>query len=148
MASETHEVSINLSSQEIWSFLKDMNNWAPLIPDYLSHEMKSENEIEWDFKADLGFIKKTVKLKIDIKEREEPLKIQFDLAGISDNFKGGGHFIIKSIDEAHSTLEGFLDISAGGMMAAMVNPVLKTFVPKTVQELTSNISDELSKVNN
>lgn len=146
MAAETHQLALALKQEEIWDFIQNMNNWAPLIPDYISHEMVSDNEVIWDFKADLGFMKKPVQLKIDIINREEPKKIQFDLVGISDNFKGGGHFIVKSTDEEISSLEGFLDISAGGMMGAMINPVLKTFVPKTVQELTDNIANELTKV--
>lgn len=146
MAAEKHQLTVALSKEDIWPFIQNMDHWATLIPDYLAHEMVSDNEVIWVFKVDLGFMKKPVKLNITIVDREEPTKISFNLEGLSDQFKGGGHFSLESINEETSTLEGFLDISAVGMMAAMVNPVLKTFVPKTVQDLTTNIVNELTKV--
>lgn len=140
LANHTHQAIIASSQQTVWTFIKDMNNWAPLIPGYLAHEMISANEVIWVFEADLGFIKKPVKLKIDIIDRQEPTLLHFKLEGLSDNFSGGGHFKIVETDQTTSSLEGYLDISSGGLMGAMMNPILKTFVPKTIEELTNNIT--------
>ncbi|MBQ0138877.1 MAG: SRPBCC family protein [Kurthia sp.] len=144
LANHTHQISLTLPQASVWAFIQDMDHWAPLIPGYLAHEMVSENEVTWVFEADLGFMKKPVKLKIDITERQEPTNIQFKLEGLSDNFTGGGHFDISEIDRVTSSLEGYLDISSGGLMGAMMNPILKTFVPKTIEELTNNIGVALT----
>lgn len=147
MPNGTHKVDVALSKEQIWEFVHDMNNWAPLVPGYITHNIINENESTWEFKGDLGFMKKTVKLKIDIKEWNEPISVIFDLKGTSDNFKGGGHFIAHPIDENNTTMEGYLDITAGGAMGPMVNTILKNFVPKTAQELTDNIVAKLIEVN-
>lgn len=147
MPNGTHKVDVALTKEQIWAFVHDMNNWAPLVPGYITHEIINENESTWQFKGDLGFMKKTVKLKIDIKEWNEPESVIFDLKGMSDNFKGGGHFKAHEIDANNTTMEGFLDITAGGAMGPMVNTILKNFVPKTAQELTDNIVAKLIEVN-
>ena len=143
MPAGTHKVEVPLNIQTIWDFVQDMNNWAPLVPGYIEHKILSEKQSTWAFKGDLGFMKKTVKLQIDIKEWNEPSEVTFDLKGLSDNFNGGGYFKAEKIDEQTTAMTGHLEIKAGGMMGAMVNQILVSFVPKTAEELTNNIVAEL-----
>ncbi|GEK31897.1 hypothetical protein KZO01_22060 [Kurthia zopfii] len=86
-------------------------------------------------------------LKINISEWNEPESVIFALKGMSDNFKGGGHFKAHTIDDNNTTMEGHLDITAGGAMGPMVNTILKNFVPKTAEELTANIVNKLIEIN-
>ncbi|OCA89892.1 SRPBCC family protein [Pradoshia sp. D12] len=147
MPQGTHTVEVPLDIQTIWEFVHDMNKWAPLVPGYIDHEILSERQSTWAFKGDLGFMKKTVKLQIDIKEWNEPSEVIFDLKGLSDNFNGGGYFRAEVIDEKTTKMSGHLDITAGGMMGAMVNQILTKFVPQTAQELTDAIVDKLLEIN-
>ena len=147
MPQGTHTVEVPLNIHTIWEFVHDMNKWAPLVPGYIDHEILSERQSTWAFKGDLGFMKKTVKLQIDIKEWNEPSEVIFDLKGLSDNFNGGGYFRAEVIDEKTTRMSGHLDITAGGMMGAMVNQILTKFVPQTAQELTDAIVDKLLELN-
>ena len=147
MPQGTHTVEVPLDIYTIWEFVHDMNKWAPLVPGYIDHEILSERQSTWAFKGDLGFMKKTVKLQIDIKEWNEPSEVIFDLKGLSDNFNGGGYFRAEVIDEKTTRMSGNLDITAGGMMGAMVNQILTKFVPQTAQELTDAIVDKLLEIN-
>ncbi|MEG0440137.1 SRPBCC family protein [Solibacillus cecembensis] len=148
MPQGTHTLSVPLSIETIWEFVQDMNNWAPLVPGYIEHEILNENESTWAFKGDLGFMKKTVKLKIDIKEWNEPSAVIFDLSGLSDNFKGGGYFKAEKVSDNETLMTGNLDITAGGMMGPMVNQILVKFVPQTATELTEAIVTKLCEDNN
>lgn len=147
MPQGTHTVEVPLNIEIIWAFVHDMNNWAPLVPGYIDHEIISERQSTWSFKGDLGFMKKKVKLQIDIKEWNEPSEVIFDLKGLSDNFNGGGYFKAEYIDDKITNMTGYLDITAGGMMGAMINQILMKFVPQTAQELTDAIVDELVEMN-
>lgn len=147
MPQGTHTVELPLSIERIWDFVHDMNKWAPLVPGYIEHEILSERQSTWAFKGDLGFMKKKVKLKIDIKEWNEPTLVTFDLSGISDNFKGGGYFRAEAIDENNTRMSGHLDITAGGMMGPMINQILVNFVPQTATELTDAIAERLMEIN-
>lgn len=147
MPQGTHTVEVPLNIEIIWAFVHDMNNWAPLVPGYIDHEIISERQSTWSFKGDLGFMKKKVKLQIDIKEWNEPSEVIFDLKGLSDNFNGGGYFKAEYIDDKTTNMTGHLDITSGGMMGAMINQILLKFVPQTAQELTDAIVDELVEMN-
>ncbi|WP_050614372.1 CoxG family protein [Bacillus testis] len=146
MPAGTHTVQLPVGIEEIWTFVSDMDKWAPLVPGYIDHEIINDRESTWSFKGDLGFMKKTVKLKIDITEWKEPTTVTFNLTGLSDNFKGGGFFQADAIDETHTTMSGNLDITAGGAMGPMVNQIMKSFVPKTAEELTDAVAEKIKEV--
>lgn len=146
MPNGTHTIELPVPIEKIWDLVSDMNKWAPLVPGYIEHEILSDKQSTWKFKGDLGFMKKTVKLQIDIQEWIEPSKVTFDLKGLSDNFTGGGYFIAEKITDSSTSMTGHLDITAGGMMGAMVNSILKNFVPETAKELTEAIGAEILRI--
>ncbi|MFC0014020.1 MULTISPECIES: CoxG family protein [Allobacillus] len=141
-----HNVDINVSIEEVWDFVSSINNWAPLVPGYIHHEIISDTESTWEFKGDLGFMKKTVKLKVDITEWREPTLVTFNLTGISDNFKGHGYFEATKTSDASTQVTGMLNITAGGVRGPMINRVLRNFVPATAVDLTDAVANEIVKV--
>jgi carbon monoxide dehydrogenase subunit G len=143
MPNGTHTLELPVSIDKIWGFVSDMDKWAPLVPGYIEHEILNDRESTWSFKGDLGFMKKTVKLKIDITNWIEPTKVTFNLKGISDNFDGGGYFEAEAIDDSLTVMTGHLDITAKG---AMINSILKSFVPKTAEELTQAIAAKIEEI--
>ena len=147
MPAGTHSVDLPVSIDKVWEYVSNMDKWAPLVPGYIEHEILSETQSTWSFKGDLGFMKKTVSLAIDITEWTEPTTVRFNAKGISDNFKGGGYFLAEVIDEKTTRMTGNLDITAGGAMGPMVNSILKSFVPKTAEELTTAVANEIARVN-
>lgn len=146
MPSGTHTKELDVSIDRIWDFVKDMDKWAPLVPGYIGHEILNENQSTWVFKGDIGIMQKTVKLKIDIKEWIEPTRVTFDLTGINENFSGKGYFEAEIISADHTRMIGNLDITAKGMMGPMINTILKSFVPKTAEELTEAIGNKIIEI--
>lgn len=142
MPQATHDVTLTVTQQTAWEFLKDYANWAPLIPGYIAHEVQSDKQFTWIFLADLGFTKKTIKLEVTIAELTEPTDVKFDLKGLSDNFNGNGYFKIAGDNEAQVT--GSLDLAAGGIMGMMINSVLENFVPKATKEFTESIQTKIT----
>lgn len=147
MPQGTHTVDLPVNIEAIWSFVQDINKWAPLVPGYIEHKILNERQSMWAFNVDLGFIKKLVKLKVDIKEWKEPTQVTFNLTGLSDHFHGSGYFQAQAIDQNRTRMTGHLDLTANGLMASIVNQVLASFVPKTTTELTNAIAAKITEMN-
>lgn len=145
MASSVHSVEVQTTAQALWSFLKEKSDWAVLIPGYLHHEFESNDEMIWVFKGDFGIVQKAVKLKLTVNNVEENQKIAFDLEGLSDNINGSGYFIIEPVNEETYKLTGNLNMSAGGFIAGMINPVLEKFVPELVEQLVNSMGKSVLK---
>ncbi|WP_043932412.1 CoxG family protein [Bacillus sp. EB01] len=148
MPSGVHSVDLSVPIEKVWGFVSSINNWAPLVPGYIEHEIISDMESTWAFKGDLGFIKKTIKLKVDITKWEEPNRVTFDLTGLSDKFAGNGYFEAKRLDGNFTRMTGCLNITARGATASMANSVLKNFVPKTTEELTLTVANKIREIEN
>ncbi|MEK4700709.1 SRPBCC family protein [Solibacillus sp. FSL R7-0668] len=144
MPQATHYVSVDLSNDIVWDFLKDYENWAALIPGYIAHEVQSDKQFTWIFLADLGFTKKTIKLQVTITDLTEPTDVKFDLKGLSDNFNGHGYF--KMTGGVPSEVTGSLELAASGIMGMMINSVLENFVPKATRDLTESIQAKLTEL--
>lgn len=75
MPNGSHHIQLNLPIEKVWDFVRSINNWAPLVPGYINHELINEYESTWEFKGDLGFMKKTIKLNYGV-ERAKPCYFQ------------------------------------------------------------------------
>lgn len=143
MPSGTHTIELNVPIESIWNFVRDMNNWAPLVPGYIDHKILNDKQSTWKFKADLGVVHRKVSLKIDITKWQKPTTVTFDLTGLNEKFSGNGYFEAEAIDATKTKMTGNLDITAKGMKGSVINPALKSYVPKIAQELTEAIASEI-----
>ncbi|WP_058307082.1 CoxG family protein [Gracilibacillus massiliensis] len=146
MPNGKHNMKLEVPIAKVWEFVRDMNNWAPLVPGYLEHQRITERQSTWKFKGDIGIMQKTVALRVDIKEWIEPTTVTFNLTGIYDNIVGKGSFVAKEITANQTEIIGNLDINAGGMKGPMVNTILKSLVPKTTEDLTEAVANRIEKV--
>ncbi|WP_163970267.1 CoxG family protein [Oceanobacillus halotolerans] len=145
MPSGSHKVALELPITHIWRFVSNVDNWAPLVPGYIHHEILNDKQSNWKFKGDLGFVQKTIYMKIDITKWQEPNKVTFDLTGLNENFKGNGYFEAEALTNEATSVTGHLNINAKGMTGPMINSVLKSFVPKITKEFTETVANHIMK---
>ncbi|WP_026575576.1 CoxG family protein [Bacillus sp. UNC438CL73TsuS30] len=146
MPSGMYQVEVNLPINEVWNFVKDMDNWAPLIPGYIQHRKFTNRQSTWEFYSIIGFIKKKISLMVTIKEWISPTKVTFNLKGVNENFSGEGYFLAEGIDQNKTRMTFSLEITAGGAMGGMVNKFLKSYLPKVTEEMAIAISTKLEEL--
>ncbi|MBO0960422.1 SRPBCC family protein [Neobacillus sp. MM2021_6] len=145
MPSELQQVELDIPIEVIWDFIRDENNWAPLVPGYIQHEKMNERQISWEFKSDLVVMKKKVTLVIDIKEWNEPSKVSFELKRKNEKYIGEGYFEAKAINRNKTRITGFLEINATGPMGTLANNLFKKAIQITDEEVTVAISSKLEE---
>lgn len=145
MPSGMHQVEVDLPINTVWNFVKNMDNWAPLIPGYIQHKRYTNRQSSWEFYSNIGFIKKKISLMVTIKEWMEPTKVTFNLKGINEKLSGGGYFLAEAIDRNKTRITCFLEITASGAMGPLVNRVLKSYLPRVTQEMAIAIATKLEE---
>ncbi|EKN68775.1 hypothetical protein BABA_12001 [Neobacillus bataviensis LMG 21833] len=143
MPSELQQVELDIPIEVIWDFIRDENNWAPLVPGYIQHEKINDRQISWEFKSDLVVMKKKVTLVIDIKEWNEPSKVSFELKRKNEKYIGEGYFEAKAINRNKTRITGFLEINATGPMGTLANTLFKKAIQITDEEVAVAISSKL-----
>src|ERR1044072_8358085 len=83
---------IAASREEIWEFVKDMDNWAPFMLGYQSHEIVDDRHSVWTLKGDAGVLARVVQLRVTITEWAGPERATFELEGVNERVGGAGTF--------------------------------------------------------
>lgn len=146
MATASHAVEIPLPATEVWNFVSKMEKWATLVPGYREHEIINDRQSTWTFAGNVGVLKKTVKVQIDIIDWVEPSKITFNLIGLTDKFTGNGYFEATALEAEKTEMVGFLEVNAGGLVAPVLNPVFKAVLPKATTMLTERVANKIRLV--
>jgi len=90
-----YTTTLSLSRETVWSFVKDMNNWAPFLTGYQRHEILSETDSIWTLKGDVGVLARVVKLKAHVTDWSGPDRVAFTLTGLNEPVEGGGELVMR-----------------------------------------------------
>ena len=63
-----YSTSMALPTAVVWEFVKDMNNWAPMLTGYQKHEIIDDKDSIWTLKGDVGILSRMVRLKFHVTE--------------------------------------------------------------------------------
>ena len=85
-----YRTTMSLPPEKVWEFVKHMNNWAPFLTGYQSHEIQSDTDSVWTLKGDVGILSRTVKLQAHVTEWNGPERVSFTLTGINEQVEGAG----------------------------------------------------------
>ncbi len=94
MPEVTYTTTAPIPRDRLWDFVKDIDNWAPMMTGYVSHELKSERESEWTLRGDVGVLSREVRLGVTITAWEGPDRVDFELTGLNEAVSGGGSFLL------------------------------------------------------
>src|SRR5262245_59916977 len=95
MPEVTYSTSMTLPPEVIWEFVKDMNNWAPFLTGYQSHEIIDQTDSIWTLKGDVGLLARTVRLRAHVTEWNGPERVSFTLTGLNEAVEGDGTLTIE-----------------------------------------------------
>jgi carbon monoxide dehydrogenase subunit G len=94
MPEVTYSTTMNLPREQVWEFVKDMNNWAPFLTGYQKHEIIDDTDSVWTLKGDVGILSRVVELKAHVTEWNGPERVTFTLTGLNEAVEGGGTLVM------------------------------------------------------
>jgi len=143
MPSDVYTKQIDAPIDELWKTVSNLDNWATLMPGYVEHEVISEREGKLVFLGDFGIVKKNVTLQIEDIQRNALEKISFKLIGVGEGVNGSGSYTLEKVTEGSTNVTCQFEMAGSGFMGAMVNNILKSFVPQVTKQLVEGINDRV-----
>ena len=140
MPTVSYTTTIDVARGDVWRFVRDMNNWAPLAKGYQSHEIINDRESIWTVKGDLGFISRITKFHVRITEWVEEQRVAFTVEGLNEPIKGQGAIELKDAsDKVGTDIRGEATLNFGGPMGPIVNRFIGPWVQSGADELVTKI---------
>jgi carbon monoxide dehydrogenase subunit G len=90
----------------VWDFVKEMDNWAPLLTGYQKHEKINAEESLWFVKGELAGMTRIAEFRVLITEWVAPQRVAFSLQGLQEPVNGTGEFVASEIGEAYPAPQG------------------------------------------
>ena len=141
MAEVNYTATISVARAEVWQFVRDMNNWAPLAKGYQSHEVINDRESIWTVKGDIGPISRVTKFRIDITEWIEEEGVTFVMKGLNEPISGQGSIRLKDTESGAGTdIIANATIEVGGTLGPIVNHLIVPWIAAGADELVTKIA--------
>lgn len=138
MPEVTYTTRMTTPRSMVWPFVADINNWAPLVKGYQSHQIINDRESIWTVRVEVGPLSRITKAQIQITEWVEGEKVAFTLKGINEPVTGAGAITIHD-DGPGTEISGTGNIEFGGTMGRMVNRLLAPFVESVTDDLVTKV---------
>ncbi len=123
-----YTTTAKLPVDTIWDFVQEMDNWAPFVAGYQSHEKLSEKESTWTLKGDVGVMARTVKFQVLIEEWAGPERVTFSLKGLNEVMEGSGTFQLAPYeDETAAPAAGEPAPPTGGLLSRLFAAIARFF---------------------
>ena len=122
MAEVEFTTTAKLPVQTIWTFVSEMDNWAPLLTGYQTHEKQNDNDSVWTLKGDLGSLTRTVKFQVNVTEWAGPERVTFELKALNEAIEGAGEFVMERYDEASAEPSSSAQVVAASVAASQSEP--------------------------
>jgi carbon monoxide dehydrogenase subunit G len=88
---------VHAPQDAIWDFVKDMDNWAPFVTGYQSHEVINDADSIWTLKGDVGVLSRVVQFRVHITEWAGPARVAFTMSGVNEQTDGEGLFVMGPV---------------------------------------------------
>ena len=130
MPEAEYNTTARLPVQVIWDFVREMDNWAPFLRGYQSHQKFTDRESVWVLKGDVGMVTRTVKFRVQIDEWGEPSRVRFRLKGVNEPMEGGGEFRLEPYEDAAAAAAAPAPVKLG-LFARLMRWLYRLFAGRT-----------------
>lgn len=141
MIETTQNVVIERPLGEVWSFARDIERWASLMPGLQDCEIIDEDHSRWVLKVGAGGMVRTVAVLVQVDEWDGPGRAAFSYRLEKDPVEGGGTYTARSMDPDKTEVELHVSVIGSGPMAPMWEAMGKPLLPK----LASGFADSFKK---
>ncbi|HDR7656030.1 MULTISPECIES: SRPBCC family protein [Bacillus] len=143
MAKGTHSIELDIPLENIWIFINNINNWAPLVSGYVKHRIINNQHSSWRLYGDIGIIKRNVDLHVKIIEQKDYDKISFTIASPTKKLTGSGFFHAEAISPSKKRITSELEMKEKGKNTFIINRVMTPFLHIMINQLSKRIADKL-----
>ena len=147
MIETQQSVVIHAPIGDVWTYAKDVERWAEIMPGYQQCEIADEDNSRWVLKVGVGGLVRTVRVQVHVDEWAGPERVDFSFKLEGDPVSGGGSYraVADGPDAAGVTLA--VRVVGGGPMApmweAMGGPLLPRFALAFAEQLKARIEESL-----
>src|SRR5580692_5992197 len=136
-------VLIHAGIDAVWRYVKDMQNWAALMPGYRECAVIDANDSRWTLKVGVGGLVRTVKVLVHVDEWQEPARVNFSYSLEGDPVQGSGSYTALQKSAAETEVALRVSVAGSGPMAPMWEAMSRPLLPKLAKSFAEKLKSEI-----
>lgn len=138
MPAVRRDAEVRADRENVWAFVRKLDNWAPLLPGYERHVERNENSFWWQVRGESGPFSRLLELDVNVSRWNDPDDVVFDLKALNEPFGGRGRF--ATVAAGNGTRLSFeLELDAYGATAPMVNVLIARYLNGSATTFLDNV---------
>jgi carbon monoxide dehydrogenase subunit G len=150
MIETTQTVPVGAPIDAVWNYVREIGNWAELMPGLQGCDIIDEDNSRWVLKVGVGAMVRTVKVQVHVDEWDGPARARFSFKLQGDPVTGSGSYLAVPRGAGEIEMSLCLRVEGGGPMApmweAMGGPLLPKFALAFAEQLADGIEGAHSGV--
>jgi carbon monoxide dehydrogenase subunit G len=136
-------ISIGSSIDTVWEYVKDIQNWASLMPGSQSCTMTNPDDSRWTLKVGAGGLVRTVTVLVHVEQWDAPFHVRFSYKLQGDPVVGRGSYTAARISahETEVTLE--IRVQGSGPMSQLWEAMSTTLLPQLAKSFAGRLKAEI-----
>jgi carbon monoxide dehydrogenase subunit G len=138
-------ISINSGIDNVWEYVKDIRNWANLMPGAQTCTMINPEDSCWTLKVGAGGLVRTVTVLVHVEKWDAPTHVKFSYKLEGDPVVGAG-FYNASPTSAHDTeIKLRIRVEGSGPMSRLWEAMSTPLLPQLVRSFAGRLKVEIEK---
>lgn len=138
-------VAINVAIDRVWDYVRNIEQWANLMPGLQDCTVIDANASRWTLKVGVGGLVRTVKVLVHVDRWDGPERVHFSYRLEGDPVEGGGTYA-ASRKNAHETDVALkVRVQGSGPMAPMWEAMGKPILPQLAKAFAGQLKAEIEK---
>ena len=136
-------ISIAAPIDGVWTYVRDIQRWANLMPGLRECEILSENDSRWTLKVGAGGLVRTVKVLVHVDAWDGPERVTFSYKLEGDPVEGGGTYVASRKGAGETEVVLKVQVVGGGPMAPMWEAMGKPLLPQLAKAFAGQLKTEI-----
>lgn len=145
MIETEQSVSVGSSIENVWEYVKDIRNWANLMPGAQNCTMIDADDSRWTLKVGAGGLVRTVTALVHVEHWDAPAGVKFSYSLQGDPVLGSG-FYSAARTSAHETAVTLrIRVEGSGPMSRLWEAMSTPLLPQLVRSFAERLKAEIEK---
>lgn len=147
MIETTQTVVARAPINGVWDYVREIDNWANLMPGLQDCEIADEDNSRWTLKVGAGALVRTVRVAVHVEKWDGPGYAAFKFKLEGDPVAGQGTYLAKATSSGATEISLGIQVRGSGPMApmweTMGKPLLPSFASAFAEQLRDKIEENL-----
>jgi carbon monoxide dehydrogenase subunit G len=143
MIEAEHALVVDADIDDVWTYVRDIQNWAMLFPGCRECEVIDDNDSRWTLKVGAGGMIKTVIVLVHVDVWDAPGGVAFSYQLEKEPVVGKGTYTATRKSDTETDVCLGLEVAGSGQMAGMWEALCKPLLPEMARVFGAQLKREI-----